>query len=456
MRRVLGALALLLLASGVQAADWPTFYHDPARTGSAGDKGLSAGNVARLHLRWRTKLGDVADSAPILVGNRLFVTSKDGTTYAVDAAGGRILWRFRTRGPKITTSVPVYDAGTKSLYAPGVDGYVHELDPSDGRELRGRGFPAQITPAPSTEKDASSLNLANGYLYAETSGYIGDATPYVGHVVAIRLSDGTKHVFNTLCAQRHELIEPQSCPQQRSGMWSRSGVVVDPDPAMQGRIYAATGNGPFDPKAGAYGDSILALSRDASRLVGYYTPPGYDQLESNDLDLGSSSPALLPRQDGSGTPLLMVQGGKDAVLRLLDRAHLGGLGNALQNVRLSGELFGAPAVWRDRGGTTWVAIDLADGVHAYTLRTENRKSRLVAAWSAGVASTAEGTSPVESNGVLFVAGRDALVALDASDGRELWSHAIGPIHWQSPIVADGAVYCSDGDGYLNAFALART
>jgi outer membrane protein assembly factor BamB len=452
--RFLAAFVLALaLSAPAFAANWPLFDRDAARSGSVADGKLSPANAGKLHPIWHVLLPSVADAAPIVVGGRLFITATDGTTFAVDTASGKLIWKFVTHGPKITTSVPAYDPATKALYVAGVDGYLHELDPATGHERRENGFPEQITLAPATEKDASSLNLANGFLYAQTSGYIGDALPYVGHVVAIRLSDGTRHVFNTLCADRHELIEPQTCSEQRSGMWSRAGVVVDPDPSMGGRIYAATGNGAFKPGKGDYGDSIIALSADASKLLGYATPKNYDQLDIEDQDLGSSSPALLPRQNNSSTPLMMVQGGKDRVLRLLDRAHLGGVGHPLQNVELPDRLFGAPAVWTDAHGTAWIFIDLSDGVHAYGLVTANGKSRLQPAWHARVPSTREGSSVVVAGGVVFVAGASLLAALDATDGRELWLHEIGPIHWQSPSVAGAAVYCADDEGYLWKFGL---
>ena len=454
--RSLIVFALLAVTFGVaRAADWPVFGHDAGRSGVGSDQTLTPSNVAQLRVRWHVMLDAVADSAPIVAGDRLFQTDRNGTTYAIDAASGRIIWRFATKGPKITTSVPAYDVSSRMLYVPGVDGAIHKLEPATGRELRDQGFPVTITLAPQTEKDASSLNLANGYLYAQTSGYYGDATPYVGHVIAIRLRDGSKHVFNSLCSARHLLIEPQTCSAQRSGMWSRAGVVVDPDPSMDGRIYAATGNGPFDAAAGNFGDSILSLSGDASRLVGSLTPPNYDELEARDLDVGSSSPALLPRQPDSATPLLAVQGGKDRVLRLFDRAHMSGLGAPLQTLSLEGRLFAAPAVWTAADGATWVYIGLGDGVHAYRLITENRKSSLRTAWFASLPSGSQGSTAVVDNGIVFIATSGALVAFDAESGRRLWnSDALGAIHWESPVVANGSVYCSDESGALTAFSLA--
>jgi outer membrane protein assembly factor BamB len=61
--------------------------------------------------------------------------------------------------------------------------------------------------------------------------------------------------------------------------------------------------------------------------------------------------------------------------------------------------------------------------------------------------------------MVFVAFDGALFALNAATGHVLWDSAssgnksIGSVHWQSPIVVNGWVYCSDLNGNLTAFAL---
>src|SRR5579872_2959116 len=100
-----------LIAAAVSAVNWPVFGHDAARSGATADRTITVRNVRGLRARWSTRLGDVADSAPIYLANvrgraMLFQTARDGTTYGIDARSGRILWRFRTSGPQITTSVP--------------------------------------------------------------------------------------------------------------------------------------------------------------------------------------------------------------------------------------------------------------------------------------------------------------------------------------------------------------
>ena len=461
--------ALLVLAT----ANWPMFGHDPARSGvDAGDTSIAPGNVSQLRARWQISLGTAADSSPIVLSGvnvsgvtrtMLYQTNLAGTTFGIEAYAGTIVWRFNTHGPGITQSTPVADPSGSAIYAPGTDGYVHKLDAATGHELAAPGFPAHVTLATSTEKIASGLNLANGYLYATTSGYIGDREPYVGHVVAVHLSDGVTHVFNTLCSGVHKLIAPASCAEQRSGIWSRGGVVVDPDPAMHGQLYVATGNGHFDANAGGadYGDTVIALSPDASTVAGSYTPATYTKLEEQDGDLGCTNPALIPRQAGSNTPLMLVQGGKDRALRLVDRAPLPGVGGELQKFFLPEDLVSNPAVWTDASNVTYVYLALRGVVQAWRVETNAQgASHLAGAWRATVGtSSGSGGSPAIVNGVLFDAIDHAVIALDVHTGRQLWSSAqpsagrtTGTVHWQAPIVANGWLYSSDEQGHLTAFA----
>jgi outer membrane protein assembly factor BamB len=393
----------------------------------------------------------------------LYETLRDGTTLGIEAMTGHILWKFVTHGPNYTHSAPAADPSAKAIYVPGVDGQVHKLDPASGHEIHAQGFPAKITLIPGTEANESPLNLANGYLYATISGYDGDRAPYDGHVVAIDLSTGKETVFNSLCSSEHRLLGGKSgCGEQRSGIWSRGGAVVDPSSYMKGRVYAATGNGPFDANNGGddYGDSVLALSPDLSEFYGNYTPSNYLQLGRGDVDLGSTSPAMLPDQGMSQTPWMLVQAGKDAVLKLVNRAAMPGVGNELQLIDLPGALFSSPAVWTDNSGAAWVFLGFPEVVQAYRLETNaSGASQLVDIWNASPGSTQkEGTTPVVANGILFIAYDGAIYALNALTGHQLWNSAshgktIGSVHWESPIVVNGWVYCSDQNHNLTAFSL---
>src|SRR2546423_292859 len=272
--------------------------------------------------------------------------------------------------------------------------------------------------------DASPIYLRG----VRVHGYRHDAffvTTSYGRTVAIDAASGRiAHVWNSLCSNVHRLLNPKSCPQSDSAIWARSGVVVVPG---SGNLLVATGNGRFDGSRN-WGDSALMLTATASRLLHSWTPGDQASLESGDVDLGSTAPALV----GNG---LAVQGGKDSKLRLLSLARLGGRLGAtngeLQTVGTPGGVFTAPAVWRSR---VFVATD--SGLVCYVLRG----NRLHVSWRKSVG----GTSPVVAGGPLS-AYHGSLNVYAPPTGKLLPPVSGASSHWNSPIVTDGRVAVPTGD-----------
>ena len=147
---------------------------------------------------------------------------------------------------------------------------IHKLAIATGRQAWSRS----ITFDAHYEKLASALNISGPYVVAATGGYIGDIPSYDGHVVTIdRASGRIVHVWNSECSNRHQLILASSCSVTNTNgddaIWGRAGAVIEPGSR---RILVATGNGPFDGKVN-WGNSVLELSPDASRLLHNWTPP---------------------------------------------------------------------------------------------------------------------------------------------------------------------------------------
>ena len=160
---------------------------------------------------------------------------------------------------------PVADPGRAAIYAGAPDGRIRKLSIATGKEL----WSTSITRDPTHEKLAAPLNFANGLVIAATGGYIGDAPPYQGHVVTLSPRNGKiVGVWNSLCSDRHEVIQPSTCDASDSAIWGRTAPVVDP---ATGDLLVATGNAPFDGKTN-WGDSVLVLSPDAKRLLKHWTP----------------------------------------------------------------------------------------------------------------------------------------------------------------------------------------
>jgi outer membrane protein assembly factor BamB len=342
-----------------------------------------------------------------------------------------VLWRFtppayaRLAGSaQITNATPVLATARDAVYAAASDGRIRKLRLSDGRVL----WTTAITRDPTHEKITSSLNVARGLVIATTGGYIGDAPPYQGHVVTMAEGNGRiAHVWNSLCSDRHVLIVPKTCGSSDSAIWSRNGAAVDP---ANGDLVVATGNAPFNGRTD-WGDSVVVLAPDASRMLRHYTPASHRHLNDADLDLGSTSPALL----GGG---LAVQGGKDGILRLLNLHRLPGVnartGGELQTLPVPGGdgLFSEPAVWKGK----WVFVASGSGTEALLLRG----GRLHPVWS----NSTGGTSPVVAGNLLYVASDGAVNVYVPTSGRRVATLPLGAVHWQSPIVADGRVAIGEG------------
>ena len=428
---VVALTAALAGSSATRTTDWARFGYNPARHSSSPDATITAQNVGKLHRR-QVRLDGTVDSSPIYVAGKLVVTTTYGKTEALDPDSGRVLWRFtppaygRLAGSaQITNATPAASTDRTAVYAAASDGRIRKLRLSDGKVL----WTTAITRDPTHEKITSSLNVSRGLVIATTGGYIGDAPPYQGHVVTMSERSGRiAHVWNSLCSDRHALIVPRTCASSDSAIWSRSGAAVDP---ANGTLVVATGNAPFNGRTD-WGDSVLVLSPDASRLLRHWTPVDQARLNVTDADLGSTSPALLDNG-------YAVQGGKDGKLRLLQLHRLPGVnaktGGELQTVPTPGGvgLFSAPAIWK--GSWAFVATD--GGTEAWRLRG----GRLHTVWS----NRNGGTSPVVAGNLLYVAGSGSVRVYVPTSGRQVATLPSGAVHWQSPIVADGHVFLPEGN-----------
>jgi outer membrane protein assembly factor BamB len=481
---VVALSAASFLGGHPSMSDWRQFGFDAASSRSNPDEmTINAKTVAGLHLLWRAHIPDVADSSPAYLPalafpdgtthNVLYLTTKSGSLIALDADTGAQLWvdKNPTAGPNmVTTSSPLVDPDRGVVYSYGMDGEIHKYDAISGGEQFGGGWPVTVTNMPATEKASSALNAANGFLYVAMASCCGDLTPYQGHVVAINLARGVKHVFNAVCSDHTHLLAPGECRDSGSGVWARPGVVVDP---VTGNIFFSTGNGPFTGDSGGHewGETVLELSSNATRLIDTFTLPDPNALSPQDIDLGSAAPALLPTANGGNPPYLAVQASKDGELRLLNRQNLSGkggpghIGGALQTIDAPDHcpVLTQPAVWTDPAtGASWIFVSDYCAIGAYRVVTSPAgETSLKLAWTVGIGAS----SPLVAGGVLFAAttGGKQIVALDPLTGRTLWSSAnatalgsIGPVHWESPIVIGGRLYCSDEEGHVTMYGLDKS
>jgi hypothetical protein len=442
---LLGAsVTIAATAEPVPAQDWPMFGGNVESTSANPQPtGITAANVGQLTRRQVKLDGTVDASAIYLQGvsihgaphNVVFVTTTYGKTLALDVNSLGVLWEYTPPGyealagtRQITNSTPVADPDRQFIYAASADGYIQKLAVSDGRPV----WHTSITRLPQQEKMASPLKFFRGHVIAVTAGYIGDRPPYQGHVAILDGNSGRLlQVWNSLCSDRAELLDPQSCAQTQSAIWGRAGAVIDPD---NGNILIATGNGVWNGTTD-WGDSLIEIDASATKMLGNYTPSDTEELNARDLDLGSTSPALLGGD-------LIVQGGKDGKVRLLSRKSMAGTAahkdHELQIVSTpSGtRLFAQPAVWKHDDQTWMFAAD-----NGGTAAWELKNGKLEQKWK----NRTGGTSPLETEGMLFVYAREGgLNVYEADSGERITTLPCGPGHWNSPIVLQGQIILPEG------------
>ena len=447
-----GTNASALTAAAAGPSDWLEFGNNAQSSGvGPANSGITAGTARRLRLRQVT-IDGVADSAAIALhgvtvrGARhdvIVVTTSYGKTIAIDPGTGRRLWEFRPSGvnssagnPQVTTASPAADPNRRFVYSASPNGVIHKLALATGHQVWSRS----ITYDPGHEKIASSLHISGSWVVAVTGGYIGDAPPYDGHVVMIDRGSGRiVHVWNSECSNRHALIRASSCSVTNTNgdnaIWGRAGAIIEPG---SGRILVATGNGAFDGRT-SWGDSVLELSPDASALLHHWTPTNHAHLDATDLDVGSTSPALLPSFNGMR---LALQAGKAGVMDLLDLDRLNGttggagsrLGGQVSETSTPGgdQVLTQPAVWTS-GGHIYVFVADSSATAAYEL-VDAGHPRLRQLWQTGSA----GSSPVVAGGLLYAYDPGGTINIRRPlTGAIVRSLPAAGGHWNSPIVTDG-------------------
>jgi outer membrane protein assembly factor BamB len=128
-------------------------WHDGLVYFGSDDGNVYAVDAATGRQRWMTRTEGPVASTPAIAGDRLFAMSYDGRLYALDVRSGEVLWKFVTEGerrfearglhgyqPRNQTYADVYDVYLSSpvvadgrVYVGSGDGHVYAVDAATGR-----------------------------------------------------------------------------------------------------------------------------------------------------------------------------------------------------------------------------------------------------------------------------------------------------------------------------------
>ena len=357
------------------SADWPTFQHDPQRSGWD-DNGAAPSPAdvagASFGLVWESPRLDGFDGhAPRLYASPLYIdavrldegalrggtfpvviaASNAGFVYAVnaahvgDVAAGRILWRTRLGDPCRLRPAPLDGVPTGILSTPVADVargrlYVTHCDPERSWQAYALDLRnGNVLPGWPVRLDEETLNAVNrnagpervpprrkhdfrvqrAALNLSPDGsklYVGFGETETGWIVSV----------DTATPRVHSAFATQAMPHRGAGgVWGSGGPAVD----AEGNVYVVTGSGfeGYKDQAHDWTQSVLKLSETAGGLTlrGTYTPFNHCRSAAMDIDLGSGGAMLVPDSPRQGAALrLLVVGGKQGNAYLLDRDRLPG------------------------------------------------------------------------------------------------------------------------------------
>lgn len=234
-------------------------------------------------------------------------------------------------------------------------------------------------------------------------------------------------------------------------------------------LYFLTGNGSFDANTGGknYGDSTVKLSTTSGLSVaGYFTPNDQSNLYSADLDHGAGGAAILVDQPSGPVQHLLIGGGKEGLLFLLNRDSLGQYSsttnNVVQSLNFGQGIFATAAFWNN----TLYLAGISGSLQQYTFNPVTGLFNTAPAHSSSTNYHFPGATPsvsstgASSNGIVWaldnsqfgypegVNGPAILHAYDATNVfTELWNSSQNPgdgagnaVKFTVPTVANAKVY----------------
>ena len=355
-----------------------TYHNDLSRDGvNSKEYALNTSNVksATFGKRFRCAIDAGAYAQPLWVANVsigggthnvLIAARQHDTVYAFDADASpcHTYWSksllasgetWVTAGDVGTGDIandigivgtPVIDPSTKTIYVVSKSKNggtfhqrLHALSLIDGSEKFSGPQEINFTSGghtfdPLRQNERCGLALVNGVVYIAYASH-GDQPTYYGWVVGYNASNlALTSVFND---------NPNSA---FGGIWMAGGA---PAADSSNNLYVITGNGNFDGNT-EFGDSFLKLSSGLG-LSSSFTPTNESSLNGSDADLGSGGAAILVDQNSSPVPHLVIGGGKEGKLYLLNRDSLGGKNSgdtgAVQTFSVGNGIFATPAFWQN-------------------------------------------------------------------------------------------------------------
>ena len=312
--------------------DWPAYGgHDGTHYSSLAQ--INRDNVKNLAVAWKYDTGEEGglEANPIIVGKVLYTTTPGRSVIALDAASGKLIWKFAPdlEGRVLSRGVSYWSDGHQSRIFAGARNYLYALDAATGKVIPSFGESGRIDLRKGLREpyQKQSVELTTpGSIYKDLI-IVGGANPEThpappGDIRAFDVHTGAlRWTFHTIPRPGEFGYDtwPKDAWKNAGAANNWTGMTVD---AKRGVVYVPTGSAVFDFYGGdrigndLFADSLIALDAETGKRIWHFQGVHHDLW---DRDFPATPAMVTVTRDGKRVDAI-AQTTKSGMLFVFDRA----------------------------------------------------------------------------------------------------------------------------------------
>jgi quinoprotein glucose dehydrogenase len=341
--RMIGLVLAAVTAAGAQAdkqsiqrstADWPVAGGEAANDHYSPLQQINRKNVSRLAVAWKFDSGEKGgmETNPVIVGRVLYAYTPSQKVIALDAATGKLLWKFDPGidGRQPARGIAYWTDGRESRVLAGVMNYLYALDAATGKPIATFGENGRIDLRKDLRGDYASQSIvltSPGMIYKDLI-IVGGRDPETppappGDIRAFDVHTGKlRWRFRTIPRPGNPGYQswPADAWKTAGAANNWGGMTLD---AQRGIVYVPTGSAVPDFYGAArigddlFADCLLALNAATGKLIWYFQGVHHDIW---DRDFPAAPSLLTLHRDGKRIDAV-AQTTKQGWLFVFDRTN---------------------------------------------------------------------------------------------------------------------------------------